>query len=130
MSKPLEARLAKLEELLIARFRGKRVAIWFDVGTETEEQAITRARECGRLQGNDEPLLIRWFTLEEADALERKLHDIPGGIVPEEEVRPEHNEIDEEPSRLGAEPKPEPESPGLDFIRYRLELDYPDWGCV
>ena len=126
MAKLLEARLVKLEELILARSRGKKVSIWFDAETETEEQAIARARKEGRLKGNDEPRLMRWQTWEEADAFERKLRDIPGEILPKEEFRPALCEFDEP---LAAAP-PERDPPGLDFIRLRLELDYPDWGCV
>ena len=128
MAKLLEARLAKLEELIIARSRGKQVGVWYDAESETEEQAIARARSCGLLEGNDEPQLMRWLTLEEADEFERKLRDIPGEIVPKEEFRPELCEIDGE--RLGAEAPPEPEPIGLDFIRRRLSLDYPPWGLA
>ena len=77
MAKLLEARLVKLEELILARSRGKKVSIWFDAETETEEQAIARARKEGRLKGNDEPRLMRWQTWEEADAFERSLAIFP-----------------------------------------------------
>jgi hypothetical protein len=124
----LESRLAALEALIIARSRGKQVGIWFDVETETEEQAIARARKEGHLKENDEPLLMRWYTQEEASDFEQKLRGIPGAPVPPEEERPECYVIGGEP--LGAAAPPQHDPPGLDFIRHRLKLDYPDWGCV
>jgi hypothetical protein len=55
----LEKRLARLEQILSTRSRGRQVGIWFDAETETEQQTIARAWESGPLQGNDEPQLIR-----------------------------------------------------------------------